>query len=71
MRLSIRYWLRRWLVPELEPSPQQDSADEEFWSALTQELRMSEIGQRITETGRTASVLVEFVDVPPAKGRLH
>lgn len=20
MRLSIRYWLRRWLVPELEPS---------------------------------------------------
>lgn len=65
MRLSIRYWLRRWLVPELEPLSQASSdADAEFWRELEQEIKAGGLGAE-SQVGA-----VIWLDVLP-KGRLH
>lgn len=69
MRLSIRYWLRRWLVPELEPSP-QEVARSGIWSG--HEVPNVLFIEQQFEDGRKAMAEMEailFSEVPPK--RLH
>lgn len=45
MTVSPRYWLRRWLIPELEPSQRARAANEAWWESALNEFDADVAGQ--------------------------
>lgn len=63
-RLSLTYWLRRWLVPELEPSP-AELARREAERAECEAERAQIIAEFDAQTGRSI-VRARAGSTPPA-----